>query len=114
MAALALALASGRSLTAWARENQTPARTARRWAALPEVRDQVERIRRKAVDRAIGKLTRHATRAAAVLAELAEARETPPAVRLSAARAVLQELLSVREHNELADRVAELERKHLV
>jgi len=35
---LALAIANGTSVTAWARGNQVPKRTAYRWAGEPEVR----------------------------------------------------------------------------
>jgi len=108
---LAIALAAGRTAAAWAREHGTPARTARRWSREPEVRDQVERIRRRAVDRAVGVLTSQATTAARALAAIARDKETPAGARVAAARAVLQELLNVKEHQELAERVAELERR---
>jgi len=58
---LALALANGTSVTAWARGNQVPKRTASRWAREPEVRAAVESCRRRAVDRAIGRMGRRVT-----------------------------------------------------
>jgi hypothetical protein len=111
---LAVALAAGRTAAAWARETGTAERTARRWAREDDVVHQVEAIRRRAVDRAIGLLTRHATTAARELARLASDKDTPAGARVAAARAVLQELLNVKEHQDLVDRVNELERRTFV
>src|SRR5450755_1214825 len=58
---LALAIANGTSVTAWARGNEMPKRTAYRWAREPEVRAAVESYRRRAVDRAIGRMARRVT-----------------------------------------------------
>jgi hypothetical protein len=51
---LAMAVAQGKSITAWARQNGVPRRTAQRWAAEPDVRRQVEDWRRRVLDRALG------------------------------------------------------------
>ena len=43
---LALAIARGQSIAAWAKNNEVPWRTAFRWASDPKVRREVEAARR--------------------------------------------------------------------
>jgi hypothetical protein len=45
---LATAIAEGTSVAQWASSNDVPERTAYRWAAEPEVRSEIESIRRRA------------------------------------------------------------------
>jgi len=109
-AALALAMAAGGTVAAWARDNDVAGRTAYTWSRSPEVRDLVERIRRRAIDRAIGRLSRNATAAADQIARLAREAESE-AVKLNAARAVLADLMSVSNYAALEKRLAEIERR---
>ena len=51
---LAIALARGTSISAWARANDVAKETARRWSREPEVRAEIEAFRRRAIDRAVG------------------------------------------------------------
>ena len=51
---LAMAVAEGKSIALWARQNGVATRTAQRWAAEPDVRRQVEDSRRRILDRALG------------------------------------------------------------
>ena len=51
---LAIALARGTSISAWARANDVAKETARRWSLEPEVRAEIEAFRRRAIDRAVG------------------------------------------------------------
>ncbi len=108
-AALALALATGRTVRAWAKEHEVPERTAYKWARSPEVRKMVRRIRRRAIDRAVGRLSRYASAAAEQIARLAKGAESE-SVKLQAARAVLADLMQVANYADLEDRIAELER----
>ena len=55
---LAVALAQGSSISAWARANDVAKETARRWAREPEVRAEIEAFRRRAIDRAVGVFAR--------------------------------------------------------
>ena len=80
---LALALAQGRSVTTWACANDVPRRTAYRWASEPAVRAAVESYRRRVIDRAVGRLAKHATWAADTIAKLAKDAQSE-SVRLSA------------------------------
>ena len=58
---LALAIAQGMPITKWAKNNNVPRRTAFRWATEPKVRAMVESCRRRALDRAIGQMSAHAS-----------------------------------------------------
>jgi hypothetical protein len=109
-AALALAMAGGGTVAAWARDHQVPERTARTWSNSPEVLDQVEAIRRQVLDRAIGRLCDHAIAAADQIARLAQDANSE-AVRLQAARAVLADLMTVSNYAALEGRLAEVERR---
>jgi hypothetical protein len=108
---LALAIAGGSTVKAWAESHQVPARTAYTWAREEGVCALVEEIRRRAVDRAIGRLARHATAAAGEIGRLATKAESE-ATRLNAARAVLADLLTVSDYASLERRLTELEKRH--
>jgi hypothetical protein len=108
-AALALALAGGSTVKAWAKAHDVPVRTAYTWARSPEVRKRVRRIQRRALERAIGRLSRHAAAAAGRIAKLARDAQSE-AVQLQAARAVLADLMQVANYADLDDRITALER----
>ena len=61
---LAIVIAQGASVPAWARRNEVPTSTAYYWAGQPEVRRMVETLRRRSLDRAVGRM---ASRAVAVV-----------------------------------------------
>ena len=84
---LALAVAQGMRVTTWARTHGVPRRTAFRWAKDPQFRAVVETCRRRTMDLAIGRLTKHSTRAADDLAKLSREAESD-SVRLRACRAI--------------------------
>ncbi len=69
---LAAAIADGTAIATWASSNEVPERTAYRWAAEPEVRSEIESIRRRALDEAIGRMARRATWAVDGIVELGE------------------------------------------
>ncbi len=105
---LALALAQGHSVIAWSRTNQVAKQTAYRWATDPKVRRTVETIRRRALDRAIGKMTSRATWAAEQICELGKSANSE-SVKLSALRAILSDMMTVSQFASLEDRVTEVE-----
>ncbi len=109
-AALALAMAGGQTVTAWAKTNGVPERTARTWARSPEVLDLIATIRRRIIDRTTGRLMRHATAAANQIGKLAQGASSE-AVRLQAARAVLADLMAISNYAALENRLAEVERR---
>ncbi len=85
--ALALAIAQGRSVALWARDNQVPRSTAYRWASQPAVRAAAESRRRRARNRALGRMASRAYRASYEVATLAECAESE-SVRLRALRSI--------------------------
>jgi hypothetical protein len=107
---LARALAMGGTVNDWAGKHEIPARTAYRWSRSREVIDEVQAIRRDALDKAIGRLSGNATGAAQQIVRLAE-QALSEAGRLQASRAVLNELTTASGHAALERRLAEIERR---
>ena len=106
--ALALALATGQTLRAAAEATGVGERTAtRRWAD-PAFRHRVAELRGEMVVRGCGRLADAMVAAADVLRALLDA-GTPPAVRLGAARALLELGTKLRESVELEARLVDLE-----
>jgi hypothetical protein len=69
---LAVAIAEGTPVAEWASRTGVPERTAYHWAAQPEVRAEVEAIRRRALDEAIGRMAKRATWAVDGIIKLGE------------------------------------------
>jgi hypothetical protein len=105
---LAVALAAGRRVSKWAEENDVAKRTAYRWAAEPETKKSIDKLRRQFVDRAVGRLARCATSAASKITKLAETASSE-SVKLSACRAILSDMMSISEYSSLEHRMNELE-----
>lgn len=108
--ALAMAIAGGRSIASWCKETGVSRRTGYRLSKTPECQRLVHDIRRRAIDRAIGQLARHAARASAQIARLSSSAGSE-AIRLNASRAVLADLLAVQGHAELEQQIQELKRR---
>jgi hypothetical protein len=107
---LARAIAGGSTVAAWAKTHDIPKRTAYTWARSAAVRATVERIRRRSLDRAIGRLSRDATAAASTIAKLAQSAESET-VKLTAARGLLADLMTVSDYATLERRLAEVEER---
>jgi hypothetical protein len=106
--ALLLALACGAAVEAAARQCGLSERTVYRRLREPDFRRRLQELRADMVQRTAGALTAAATEAVRTL--LALQKETAPAaVRLGAARAILELGVKMRETAELMDRVAALE-----
>jgi len=105
---LTFALANGLSVSQWARANDLPIRTAYRWSSDPKVRAAVESYRRRAVDRAIGRMARRVTWATDQVAKLAKGAESE-SVKLSALRAILSDMMAISEFAGLEQRITEIE-----
>jgi hypothetical protein len=107
--ALALALAGGQTLRAAAAAAGIGERTAtRRWAD-PAFRRRVSELRGDMVQRSLGRMADGMSDAADMLRQLLDT-GTPPAVRLGAARTLLELGAKLRDSVELANKVDELER----
>jgi hypothetical protein len=107
---LALALATGSTVKAWAESRNVADRTARTWSKSPEVLHQVEAIRRQAIECAIGRLSDRASAAADRIGHLA-IQAASEAVQLHAARAVLADLMSMSDYATFEKRLADVERR---
>ncbi len=108
--ALAAALASGQTLRDAAAAVGVGERTAtRRWAD-PVFRRRVSELRGSMVGRALGRMADGMVEAADVLRALLDA-GTPPAVRLGAARSLLELGVKLRESVEFEERMVAVEQK---
>src|SRR5262249_20778157 len=106
--ALLLALACGATTEKAAHQAGVSPRTATRRLADPEFRRRLARTKTDLLRRTAAGLTAGAVEAVKTLLAL-QAAGQPPAVRLGAARAVLELGLKVREAAEVKERLAELE-----
>lgn len=107
VASAALAIAQGQSPAAFAKKNAISARTVQRWAKRPAFIAHVEEIRARMLDGAIGIMVSGASDAATRL-RLLVAKSQNEQVQLSAARALLADLLSVQSHAELKRELREI------
>jgi hypothetical protein len=105
---LALAIARGQSIDAWAKKNEVPRSTAFRWASDPTVRREAEATRRRALGRAIGRLSSVAMKAANGIITLAKEADSE-SVQLRAWRAILSDQVAVSKFSDLEYRMAEIE-----
>jgi hypothetical protein len=105
---LAFAIADGTPVAEWALSNGVPERTAYRWAAEPEVRAEVESVRRRALDEAIGRMTSHASWVVGRILKLGDSAASE-SVQLSALRGILSDFISVYKFAGLEVRMAEIE-----
>ena len=107
---LAVAIAGGTPVARWARDNEVPERTAYHWAAQPDVRSEVESIRRRAIDRAVGRMARRMTWATEGIAELAKKAKSE-SVQLSALRSILTDMRAFSEFLGRAQRGTDIEER---
>ena len=105
---LALAIAGGDSIAAWAQQNGVSERTAFYWAKDPKVRREVEACRRRVVNQAIGRLTGMTTKAVDGITNLAQEADSE-SVKLRAWRAILADMMSVSKFSVLEYRMTEIE-----
>lgn len=105
---LLLALACGATVENAARKAGVSESTVYRRLADPDFRRQLQGFRADMVQRTAGTLTAAATEAVKTLLALQQA-SVPAAVRLGAARAVLEIGMKLREVADLEDRLAALE-----
>ncbi len=108
---LAAAVAEGTPVAEWASSNGVPERTAYYWAAQREVRAEVESIRRRALDQAVGRMAGRATWAVNGIVKLGDSAASE-SVKLSALRAVMSDFIAVSKFTVLEERVAELEEQY--
>lgn len=108
--AILMALACGAMAENAARTAGVATRTVVRRLANPAFKARLQAIRSDMVQRAAGALTAASQEAVRTLLTL-QKEATPPAVRLGAARAILEMGIKVREVAEIQDRLAALEKQ---
>jgi hypothetical protein len=106
--ALLLALACGATLEAAAMKAGVSRRTVQRRLADPDFQRRLRDLRDDMVQRTAGMLTAAAGESVKTLLALQQA-TIPAAVRLGAARAILEIGVKIREATELTERIAALE-----
>ena len=107
---LALMIARGKTIKAWARQNEVPLRTAYRWSRDPQVRSEVQEWRRYVLDLAISRLARLSLKATDGIAKLGAGAESE-SVQLRAWRAILADQMAVAKFSDLEYRMTEIEEK---
>ena len=83
--------------------------TLRRWLQRPDFAEAYQAARRQALAQTIGRLAQDSARAVGVLAEVMDNREAPPAVRASAAKALIELAMRGAELSDFAERLAAIE-----
>jgi hypothetical protein len=107
--ALVVALAGGAGAAQAAAQAEVSARTVRRRLQDPAFRARVDEARAELVRQAVGKLAEAGALAGETLAELVK--DAPPAVRLGAARGILEFMFRGHESETMARQLAELKKQ---
>lgn len=105
-----VALATGSSVPKTAREAGVTERTIYRRLEDPAVRSKIAAIRDATVGSVVGTLVDINTKAAKVLKDLLDSEDEK--IQLHAAAKVIELGMKIRDSNELAERVTDLERKN--
>ena len=103
---LALRIARGKPINAWASQNEVPLPTAYRWSREPQVRGEVQEWRRFVLNLTIGRLAGLSLKATDGIAKLGRGAES---VHLRAWRAILADQMAVCKFSDLEYRMAEIE-----
>jgi hypothetical protein len=105
---LALVIARGGSIAAWALKNDVARRTAFYWAKEPKGREEVEECQRHSLNRALGRLNSRSIKAVDGIIKLAEISDSD-SVRLRAWRSILADQMAVAKFSTLESRMVEIE-----
>jgi hypothetical protein len=110
---LLMAFACGATVESAARQAGVSESTAHRRLEDPEFRQQLQALRADMIQRTAGALTAAANESVRTLLELQKA-PSPPAVRLGAARSILEIGIKLREAADLEARLSALEQQLVV
>jgi len=105
----ALAVAAGKPIATAAAEAGIGERTLYTWLRKTEFKRRVDELRDRLVSEAVGKLSKSMGSAADVLEKLLRSRDE--GTRLKSSRAILELAVRLRDHDEMARRLADLERR---
>lgn len=104
---LALAMARGQTLRAWAKAAGIAERTARNWSAHPEFKPLVIELREEIVKRAVARLAGSTVKAVTALVKLLKSENE--GTRLRAAQAILTNYSSLDMYSDIRGRLAALD-----
>jgi hypothetical protein len=104
---LALFVAAGGKVATWCDSNVARG-TAHHWYRSDEFQRLVADFRRRAVDRAIGKMAKNLGKAVEKIVKLVEEGESQ-AIQLSAAKSLIDKLVHVQNHTEVKDELRRLD-----
>jgi hypothetical protein len=107
---LVVAIAEGKPVIDWAKDNGVPRRTAFRWAGHPKVRAKVETLRRLVLDQAVGEMTNNIGMVTNGIMQLANGASSE-SVRLAALRAVASDMMALSKFGVLEHRMTAIEEK---
>jgi hypothetical protein len=107
---LALALAQGQSVAAWAVQNGVSERQVYRWAKEREVKDDIIAHRRYLVEQSVGLLAEKIAWAASGIINLGEHAQSE-SVKLSALKAVMTTMITGSQYAGMDQRMTELEER---
>ncbi len=102
-------VAAGQTPAAAAERAGVTLRTARRYLADPDTKTQLRTIRDSRLSSLAGRALAEATPALAILREVADSEDAPPAARVSAAKGLLDVMIRLIGDADLTERVAKLE-----
>lgn len=102
-------MAKGDPITAIARDLGISPKTVRRHGAPRPAQERIEAARQTGLTEAVQKLSERSLRAVEVLAEVMEDREESAGARITAAKAILEQAVRLREHTEFDERLRRLE-----
>jgi hypothetical protein len=108
--ACVLATATGESTVSFCKRTRVCRATVCKWQSDAEFARDVERLRRKMLDQAVGKFSGAVTTIADGMIKLAM-EAVSEAVRLAAGRSVVENLMQISEFAELKTRLESIERK---
>jgi hypothetical protein len=106
----ALWVAGGGRIPAWCKQHGVGVTTGYRWYKREEVRRLVDEYRARVVDRAIGRMARSLGKAVKKIVDLIETAQTD-AVKLAAAKALVEKLIDVQNHAELRAELKRLDQR---
>jgi hypothetical protein len=109
---LALALAEGVSIDNWASEHDVPKPTVYRRARETEVRKAVDDHRRRAADRAMGRMSKRYYWASDKIMALAECAESE-SIRLAALKMIFSNMQAVTKDSGIEERMTEIIEKRM-
>ena len=107
---LALSVAGGGSVSTWCESYEVARGTAYHWYRDDAFQRLVAEFRRRAVDRAIGKMAKNLGKAVEKIVKLVEDGESQ-SIQLSAAKSLIDKLVHVQNHAEFKDELRRLDER---